>query len=162
MFKKIRKLMFHRPNMARFIFNLYKPFRGAGIKVVSISSDFRTIKVEMPLRKTNKNIMGSHFGGSLYAMADPFFMYMLMQALGSRYYVWDQEATIRFLKPAYSNVLATYQLRPSEIDQIVKQTALGQKCLHAFKTVITQSDGQVVAEIEKIVYCRLKKQYRPA
>src|SRR5690242_3493320 len=59
--------------------NLYPPFLGAGIHVRRISEDFRTIDVEMPLRFWNRNYVGTHFGGSLYAMCDPFFMVMLIE-----------------------------------------------------------------------------------
>ncbi len=161
MFRKIKKWMFQNSYLARLIFNLYKPFRGAKIKVVSISSDFREIKVKMPLTHRNRNIMGSHFGGSLYAMSDPFFMYMLMQALGARYYVWDQQATIQFIRPAYSTVYATYVLTQAQLQDIIQSTDQGQKCLYHFLAQITLADGTVVAEIDKVVYCRLKKQYRP-
>lgn len=161
MFKKIKKWMFRNRAFARIVFNCYKPFRGAKIKVVSISFDFRTIKVKMPLVLSNKNIMGSQFGGSLYAMTDPFYMYMLMHALGSRYYVWDQQSTIRFISPAYSTVYGVYHLKQEAVDEIVQATATGQKVLFTFKAEIKDTDGKVVAEVEKVVYCRLKKQFRP-
>jgi hypothetical protein len=48
----------------RFI-NFYPPLLGAGIH--SRSVDERTIDVEMKLTALNRNIVGVHFGGSLYA-----------------------------------------------------------------------------------------------
>jgi len=65
----------------------------AGIRVRRISADFQTIDVEMPLRFWNRNYVGTHFGGSLYSMCDPFFMVMLMENLGPDYIVWDKAAT---------------------------------------------------------------------
>ncbi len=71
---------------ARFkrLINWYPPYMGAGIRVTHVSDDFRRIRVEMRLRWYNRNYVGTHFGGSLFAMADPFLMIMAIRNLGSR------------------------------------------------------------------------------
>ena len=38
----------------------------------------------------NRNYVGTHFGGSLFAMTDPFYMLMMMRNLGPDYIVWDK------------------------------------------------------------------------
>jgi hypothetical protein len=53
--------------------NLYPPYLGAGVRITRISDDFRDVEVEMPLRFYNRNYFGTHFGGSLYSMCDPFY-----------------------------------------------------------------------------------------
>ena len=53
----------------------------------------------MRLTRWNKNYMGVHFGGSLFAMTDPFYMVMLATNLGNEYVVWDKAASIRYGKP---------------------------------------------------------------
>jgi hypothetical protein len=53
--------------------NFYPPFLGAGIRVRR-GADGRTFDVRMKLSAFNRNFVGTHFGGSLYAMCDPFFM----------------------------------------------------------------------------------------
>ena len=62
--------------------NIYPPYLGAGVRVTHISDDFRDVEVEMPLRFYNRNYVGTHFGGSLYSMVDPFYMLMLINILG--------------------------------------------------------------------------------
>jgi acyl-coenzyme A thioesterase PaaI-like protein len=57
--------------------NYYPPLWGAGIR--SQKLDERTIRVEMKLTPFNQNIVGVHFGGSLYAMCDPWFMLVSSQ-----------------------------------------------------------------------------------
>ncbi|HUP30757.1 MAG TPA: DUF4442 domain-containing protein, partial [Usitatibacter sp.] len=84
----------------RRLLNFYPPFRGAGIRVREISPDFRTATVELRTKLFNRNYVGTHFGGSLFAMTDPFFMIMMMKNLGPDYLVWDKAGTVRFLKPA--------------------------------------------------------------
>src|SRR2546429_7301474 len=62
--------------------NLYPPYLGASVRVTHISDDFRRVEVEMPLRFYNRNYFGTHFGGSLYSMCDPFYVLMLANILG--------------------------------------------------------------------------------
>jgi len=62
--------------------NLWPPFFGAGIRVKRIAPDMKAVDVEMKLRWWNANYVGTHFGGSLFAMTDAFYMLMLMANLG--------------------------------------------------------------------------------
>ena len=70
--------------------NMWPPFLGAGIKVVRMDEDMRAVDVEMKLTRLNRNYVGTHYGGSLYSMADPFYMLMLIANLGREYIVWDR------------------------------------------------------------------------
>jgi len=67
----------------------------------------------MRLRWWNANYVGTHYGGSLYSMADPFFMVMLIENLGKDYIVWDKAATIRFKKPGRGKMSAGFRLSES-------------------------------------------------
>lgn len=69
------------------LINWYPPFIGAGIKLTHLSDDFLRAEVEMKLRWWNKNLVGVHFGGSLAAMCDPFYMLLLMNTLGRDFIV---------------------------------------------------------------------------
>ena len=77
-FKKIRTI----PVVSKFMINHYSPYRGAGITIETIDMDNYHIRVKMPLTRKNRNIVGTHFGGSLYSMVDPFYMLILMHHLG--------------------------------------------------------------------------------
>ncbi len=79
--------------------NFWPPFLGMGIRIVRIATDMKAVDVEMKLRWWNANYVGTHFGGSLFAMTDPFYMLMLMANLGRDYIVWDKTASIRYRKP---------------------------------------------------------------
>lgn len=70
----------------------YVPFVGAGIRVTKVTPDFRQMEVKMKLKWYNKNYVGTHYGGSIYSMTDPFYMLMLIQILGKDYFVWDKAA----------------------------------------------------------------------
>ena len=84
----------------------YMPFVGAGIRVTKVTPDFREVEVKMKLKWYNKNYVGSHYGGSMFSMTDPFYMLMLIQILGKDYMVWDKSACIEFLKPGKTELCA--------------------------------------------------------
>jgi acyl-coenzyme A thioesterase PaaI-like protein len=67
--------------------NFYPPFLGAGIRVLRRESDKYTIRVQMKETFDNHNALGTHFGGSLYAMCDPFFVLIMIRNLGTDYVV---------------------------------------------------------------------------
>src|SRR5690606_38793286 len=90
--------------------NAWPPFLFSGIRVTAIGEDWRHATVELRQRWYNRNYVGTHFGGSLFAMTDPFWMLLTMRSLGSDYIVWDQAGEIRFLKPGRGTVRAGFEL----------------------------------------------------
>ena len=98
----------------RFGMNLWPPFFGAGIRVQHITPDFRSATVDMRLRWSNRNYVGTHFGGSLYAMVDPFLMVMLFHNLGGEYHVWDKSGSIEYLAPGRGRVWARRHVKKLE------------------------------------------------
>ena len=145
------------PALLKFVMNLWPPFLGAGIKVRHIAHDFREVRVELPLSWRNRNYVRAHFGGSLYAMTDPFFMLMVMRNLSSDYRVWDKSATIDYVAPGRGTVRAVFALSDHDLEQIHAATAAGDKHLHLFRTEVCDEQGLTVARIEKIVYVRKKQ-----
>jgi hypothetical protein len=148
-----------RRKLQRFV-NWYPPFLGAGIRVKEVSPDLRTIQVHMPLTFWNKNYVGTHFGGSLYTMCDPFFMLILLNHLGPDYIVWDKAATIRFKKPGVGTVKAVFHIPEERIAEIRQQAESLGKIEPTFQTVVTDPDGVIVAEVDKLLYVRSKKANR--
>lgn len=145
-----------RKRLQSFI-RFYPPFLGAGVRVKSISEDLRTIEVHMPLRFWNRNYAGTHFGGSLYTMCDPFFMLILINNLGPDYVVWDKAATIRFKKPGKGLVKAVFHVPEERIEEIRAQADAQGKSEPQFQTVVTDDEGNVIAEVDKLLYVRRKK-----
>jgi len=145
-----------RPDWKLRLINLYPPFLGAGIRIKA-SPDLRTFDVRMKLRWWNRNYLGTQFGGSLYMMCDPFFMMILLQALGPGYVVWDKAATIRFLRPGRGTVRATFHIPLVEIEEIRAAADAGRKVEPTFQAKVLDAAGEVVAEVDKLVYVRLAK-----
>jgi acyl-coenzyme A thioesterase PaaI-like protein len=146
------------PRALRFGMNLWPPFLGAGIRVRRIAPDFREVRVELRLGFGNRNYFGTHFGGSLYAMTDPFFALMVLHNLPGDYVVWDKAASIEFIAPGRSRMRARFVLTDDDLDRILRMTADGDKHLHLFTVDVVDEEGLVVAKVEKIVYVRRKRE----
>ncbi|MGQ3890628.1 YiiD C-terminal domain-containing protein [Legionella sp. CNM-4043-24] len=138
------------------LMRFWPPFLGAGISVREFSPDYSRLLVQMKIRFWNRNYVGTHFGGSLYAMTDPFYMLMLMKQLGTGYVVWDKSAAIRYRKPATGTVYAQFELQPELIEAIRQQLLTTSKAEPEFKIIVTDTDNNVIAEISKILHISKK------
>ena len=139
--------------MLRFI-NIWPPFVGAGIRVTRRTPDMKAVDVEMKLHFFNRNYVGTHYGGSLYSMTDPFYMLMLMHNLGADYIVWDKAASIRFRKPGKGRVRAEFRLSDARLDEIRLKLTNQDRCEATFAVEVKDETGEVVAEVQKLLYIR--------
>ena len=140
----------------RILVNLWPPFLGAGIRVKRLAPDWKSIDVEMKLRRWNSNYVGTHYGGSLYSMTDPFYMLMLIENLGRDYIVWDKSASIRFRKPGKGKMLASFRLSEEQIESIRQQLQTQEKVEPNFVVQVKDENGEVVAEVQKLLHVRKK------
>jgi len=138
--------------------NWWPPFLFTGIRVEAIADDWRSADVRLRLRWWNRNYVGTHFGGSLFSMTDPFWMLLVLHALGREYIVWDRNGEIEFRKPGRGTVRAAFRIDPATIDEIRAATAGGEKYLHWFENDILNEDGEVVARVRKQLYIRRKRE----
>lgn len=145
------------PKLLQHGMNLWPPFIGAGIKVEHIGKDYKTARVRLRMGVANRNIVGVHFGGSLFAMTDPFFMILVQNQLGKGYVVWDQSAKIDFLKPGKGTVRAEFEITDAEVEEIISAAANGQKVLRDFSVEVKDAGGDVVARVVKTLYVRKKQ-----
>ena len=137
--------------------NTYAPFVGAGIRVTSESDDLRSVDVEMALTPENRNYFGTHFGGSLFAMTDPFYMVMLHHALGEGFVVWDKAGSIRFRRPGLTTVRAHFELTDERLAEI--RAALERDGTYdaVFPVEVVDPLGELVCTVERVVYCATKE-----
>jgi len=136
--------------------NLWPPFLGAGIRVIRIAPDMKAIDVEMKLRWWNANYVGTHFGGSLFAITDAFYMLMLIAHLGDEYIVWDKAASIRYKKPGRGTVRAEFRLTDAQIADIRDKLKTQLKYEPVFPVNVVDEAGVVICEVERLLYIRRK------
>jgi acyl-coenzyme A thioesterase PaaI-like protein len=136
--------------------NLWPPLLFSGIRVLEVSTDWRRARVVLRKRSYNRNFVGTHFGGSLFAMTDPFWMILTMQCLGHDYIVWDKAAEIEFVAPGRSDVFADFEITDALLDEIRAATASGEKYLRWCDTEVRTAQGELIARVRKQLYVRRK------
>lgn len=134
----------------------YPPYLGAGIQITRVNDSITEIDVEMKLRFWNRNYVGTQFGGSLFSMTDPFFMLILLENLGKDYIVWDKSAQIKYKKPGKGTVRASFRISPEQIEEIRVSTDREGKIQPRFEVQVVDEEGEVVAEVEKVLSVRRK------
>jgi len=149
--------MFKKAWQMKLLLNIWPPFLFSGIRVVDISDDFRKAQVRLKLSIFNKNAVGVHFGGSLYSMTDPFCMLMVLSRLGKDYIVWDKSADIDYIKPGKGTVTADFLITDAMIDDILAHTSEGEKYLPEIAVFVKDTQGEVVAKLNRTLYIRKKR-----
>lgn len=138
------------------IINVYPPYLGAGISIRFPKEDPYAVVSRMSLRFYNRNLFGTHFGGSLYSMCDPHFVFILIRHLGSGYVVWDKAASIDFVRPGRGTVTALFRIPPEEIEAIRVRADAGEKVEPLLTANVVDAGGELVARVQKRLYVRKK------
>ncbi|MBX3296018.1 MAG: DUF4442 domain-containing protein [Acidobacteria bacterium] len=141
----------------RWGFNLFPAYRGTGGRVLYIASDWREVKIKLPLNWRTRNYVGTIFGGSIYGAVDPFYMLMLMHILGPGYTVWDKAAAIRFKRPGRTTLYADFDLSCDEIDEIKRLAHTSKSIDRIYEVELKDGEGIVHARIDKTLYIAKKK-----
>lgn len=139
-----------------FLFNFWPPVLGAGIRVKRVSADMKEIEVRLRLRFYNRSGVGTHYGGSLYSMTDPYYMIMLIHIIGKEHTVWDKAANIKFIKPGRGEVTAKFELTDERIKSIVERAKGGDPVTEEFLVNVCDETGNVVATVEKFLHIKRK------
>jgi acyl-coenzyme A thioesterase PaaI-like protein len=138
------------------LLNLYPPFLGAGIRIKDVNRERTRFKVIMVNFWLNKNAYGSHFGGSLYSMCDPFFIFILHANLGNNYIYWDKSAKIEYIRPARGTVSAVFEIGHETINDIKKAVDDELKKTFTFNVDVKDKEDKIVAKVEKTIYIKRK------
>ncbi|MBP7418767.1 MAG: DUF4442 domain-containing protein [Xanthomonadales bacterium] len=145
------------PRRLRRVLRWWPPFVFSGIRVLEIADDWSSARIELRRRWYTANYVGTHFGGSLFAMTDPFWMILVMETLGRGYTVWDKAADIEFIKAVREPVYAQIRVDPVAIAELRSAMASGEKVLRWFETEIRTAAGELVARSRKQLHVRLRR-----
>jgi acyl-coenzyme A thioesterase PaaI-like protein len=149
-----------RARMVRLGFNFHPAFRGTGGRVEHVAQDLRHIRIRLEHNWKTKNIVGSLYGGSLFAITDGAHPMMLMAALGDRYIIWDKAASIRYRKPGYTTLYADFVLSAAEVSEIKAALLESPELERTFTVELKDSHGTVYTVVERTVYIADKDYYR--
>ena len=157
---KILQKVFNPNAIFKYGFNISPMYRRTTGKVIFVSEDLLTVKIEIPLNYKNKNYVGAIFGGSLFAATDPVFMIQLINILKNNYVVWDKAACVKYKAPAKEKVYASFIFTKEEI-KIIKNRVSLENEINLHKNVnLTTKQGTIIAELDKTIYIASKEFYR--
>ncbi len=144
----------------RNLLNLFPPYWGTGARAVFLSSDYKEVQIKLPLFWRTRNYVGTIFGGSIYAAADPIFMIQLIELLGNNYVVWDKSASIRFLRPGNKTLFARFLVSDELQSKIKTEVAEKQEFDLTMEVDFTDLDGKIYAKVSKVLYIADKSFYK--
>jgi len=146
--------------MMKVGFNFHPAFRSTGGRVEYVSPDLTHMRVRLPLTWRTRNVVGSIYGGSLFAITDGPHPSMIMAALGSDVIVWDKAASIRYRKPGHSTLFADFRISPEEVQSIREILAEEGETDRVYTVDIKDRGGHVHATVERTVYIAAKHHYK--
>ena len=142
-----------RTRLLRRLYSLWPCYWGTGVRIKYLSSDFREMRIELPLNWRTRNYVGTIFGGSMHGAVDPIYMLMLIKNLGPDYEIWDKAANIRFRKPGRSSLHAECRLDEDEIKQ-VRELSNANPIERIYTIDLKDGEGTVCATVEKTIHIR--------
>lgn len=149
------------PNLFRIVTGFYPSFLFSRTRIKSISPDWREMVVEIKKSLWNRNYVGTIFGGTLYAAADPFLMIMLIKILGIKdYIIWDKGAEIDFKKPGRSNITYRFRVTDADLKHIHDGLKKSEKIVPEFLVEGVDDEGDVCVSVKKRIYIRKKSKRR--
>ncbi len=142
------------PEQLRQGINSWPTFSAQKIEVISIADDWSQAVIRLDLTEANSNYFGTAFGGSLFAMIDPFVVILLANQMGEGFVVWDKQVEIDFVRPGTGPVTAIVEMPADVVDEVRAATASGEKLLRWFEVPLLAEDGSVVAVQRRQIYVR--------
>ena len=147
---------FLSPKTVIKMLNFWPPFLFSGIRIIEVSEDLSKVRVRLKRFFWNQNYFGTHFGGSLYSMTDPFFPFMLLEQIKKEHIVWDKKGDIEYIKAVQEDVFADFQIFPTDVEEI-KHACLNSFSIEkSFEVIVKTKNGDEVARVNKTLYIRRK------
>jgi acyl-coenzyme A thioesterase PaaI-like protein len=148
--------------VTRWGFNWWPCYRGTGGRITYVASDWREVRVRVPLSFGTRNYVGTIFGGSMYGALDPIPMIMLIQLLGPEYSVWDKSASVRFLRPGRETLYATVRIDDAELAAIHDAIDGTGRAERTYTIDLRNGAGEPHARVEKVISIRRRAPLTPA
>jgi len=143
-----------RTRLWRWKINRFPAYRGTGGRVVFLAEDGKSARVEVPLNRRTRNLVGTIFGGSISGAVDPFYMLMFMRLLGPGYVVWDKSAAIRFRRPGRSTLTAEFRITDADLDSIRADLETSSATERTYRVDLVNESGELCAAVEKTIHFR--------
>jgi acyl-coenzyme A thioesterase PaaI-like protein len=149
-----------KPQLIRYGFNLHPAYRRTGGRVDYVSPDLTTIRVRVPLNRSTRNLVGTIFGGSLFAITDGPHPFLLILALGRDYVIWDKAASIQYKRPGRTTLYGDCTITAGEIAEVKDILTRQPEVDRVYRVELKDESGVVHSIVERTVYIANKEHYK--
>jgi acyl-coenzyme A thioesterase PaaI-like protein len=149
-----------KPLVVRLGFNLHPAYRRTGGRVDYVSPDLTTIRVRVPLNRSTRNLVGTIFGGSLFAVTDGPHPFLLILALGRDYVIWDKSASIQYKRPGRTTLYGDCTITAEEIVEVKDILTRQPEVDRVYCVELKDDRGVVHSVVERTVYITNKEHYK--
>lgn len=145
-----------KTRLLRWQFNLFPAFRRSGGRITYIAPDRREIRIAIRLNWKTRNYVGTIYGGCMYGAVDGILMVMFINLLGRDYIVWDKSGKIRYRKPGRTTLTGKFVVTDADLDEVRQQLTTADRFEKEFRIDLIDADGDVCAEVDKLLHFRRK------
>ncbi len=162
-FRKFALYVAARPRLAARLmkigFNWFPAIRRTGGRIIEVSPDVRFARARLPVNWKTRNLNGTLFGGSMFAICDPVYMALLYFNLGEEYVVWDKGGSIRFKRPGTRTLYADFRIDDVELADLRARLEEVPELTRTYPIELVDKEGNVYAEVERQVYVARRSHY---
>lgn len=138
----------------------YPPFRAMRIRVLELSSDWRSVRILLPLNVWSRNPGGTMFGGYQASLADPIAAIACARVFPG-YSVWTRGLRLEFLRGGSTDLELRFAFPVEQENSIREELAAKGRATPVFEYGYYLRDGTCCTEIFNKVAIR-PKGYRKA
>lgn len=139
----------------KWLIRFYPPLFFQRIWVRRFHENFRGVDVLIVNSIFNRNYNASVFGGTIFAAADPFYPILFDQIFKHKGYntvVWLKNGSVKYIKPARTNLTFSITLSELEIEETEKMLNKHGKYVSTFTISLYNKNKEICAIIENDVY----------
>ncbi len=145
------------PWQVKWMLSIFPPLLFSRVKVLNVSSDFRSLEVRIRPSLLNRNLQKSVFGGTIFSAFDPFHAILFWQIFahkGQKLEAWLKSAEIDYKKPATTDLKIRFEIKEADLVSAEKALAESGKFQQWMYAQAIDENGHVCAEARLLVYLR--------
>lgn|GEM_PF-3580317 len=131
----------------------YPMFFFLGLRI-RISSDYRHLKIRVPLRFYIRNNSGVMFGAAMATASDPFPA-LLLQKIFPGTVAFTRAHSVKYLRPAKSAVTMVVHLSEANIQSVETELQVMGKAERTYTYYFVNQQNKRVAEVTSTAYLRM-------
>ncbi|MEJ2590625.1 MAG: DUF4442 domain-containing protein [Candidatus Thiodiazotropha sp.] len=131
----------------------FPPFLKLGVRVVELHTDWRQVRILLPLSAENRNPGGSMFGGCIASLADPIPALACHRQF-PEHAVWTRHLQIDFRRPGLTDLELRFELTEASISAIGQDLAERDRSTPCFEFGFYDAQENLVAWVKNRVAIR--------